>query len=168
MRGDFAVRLSSTHAASAILAGDHFLGDTTPLASLQEAAARLFSMLPQFVSQHMRSENPERADLTIEVFQISDDVPRLRVVFHPLAPTNPRRWDVVAHTHGFLTTVPIAPAGAMDTGEAWQAEGTFLSIAKGILETMTHLMPAAGHVKTILELREKTAGDRAVVSLVGF
>jgi len=166
-RGGFAVRMNSSHTASSILVGDHFVGDATALASLDAAAARLYSMLPQFVSQHVRSESPERADLTIEVFQISDDAPRLRVVFHPLAPTH-GRWDVVAHTHDFLTTVPIGPTRAQDTEQVWQAEGAFLSIAKRVVESTLHLMPAAGQARTILELRNKTAGDRAVVSLIGF
>ena len=105
-----------------MLVGDDFLGDATPLASLQHAATRLCSMLPQFLHQHVSSDDARRADLVVELFQTSDDAPLFRVVFHTLgAPVSPGRWDVVLCNWTDESQPPkvvhLGPDSAEDTDE---------------------------------------------------
>ena len=95
-RPEYQVRMGSLHSAKSQIVGDALEGCSCPLPTLEAAALRAYSMMPQLVTQHVESTDRKRSDLWLEVFRVSDGAPHFRVCFHNLGTPPPtRRFDVV-------------------------------------------------------------------------
>lgn len=169
----FAVRLVSLESAADATVGSEDGRDAfAPLPSLEAAALRAYTMVPQLVKRLL--EEATSGMTYVEVYSVSDNAPQFRIVFHNSGvPAATRRFQVVLHNWTDAaappTVIGFGKGQSRETKEAWQAAARFCFILKGFFEKMlkAYAEPSP-QAKTILELRDKAAGDRALVTLLGF
>jgi len=126
------------------------------------------------VTQHVESADPDHAERILEVHRLRDGAPFFRVQFHNLGtPSTTRRLDVVlcnwADPNKPPTVMTLGNEREQSTTQPWKAACVFCKAVQGFFETMLDPIPVPeDSAKRILELRDKTAGNRALVTLLGF
>ena len=159
-----------------MVVGDNLDGDATPLPTLEGAALRACTMLPQLVTQHIEATDPRRAELTMDVYRTRDDAVFFRFVFHncrDISPDEVRRWDVVLCNwtccNSPAKTVRFGPDGRAETSEAWEAAARYCQVVRDVFETMLKATPEPeDKAMQMFQVRDKVDGNRPLVTLIGF